>query len=895
MGKREKKTGKGRLDKYYKLAKEQGYRARSAFKLIQLNKRYQFLESARCCIDLCAAPGGWLQVAAKWMPANSLILGVDLVPIKPIPKVITATEDIRTQSCRNWLRSELKDWKADVVLHDGAPNVGTAWVQDAFSQSELVLHSLKLATEMLAPNGVFITKVFRSKDYNSLLYIFNQLFKKVEATKPPSSRNVSAEIFVVCHGYLAPKKIDPKLLDPAYVFKDLELIKKTDDNQVEASSSKLTPNAQNVLKPEKKRRAREGYEEGDYTLYKSTSASQLINAKDPISILGTVNSIKFDPNSPEDQKIFKFKATNNDIRTSLSDLKVLGKGDFKKILKWRASVRELLGIEIKSNQETSCETAVQVEPMDEDQMMKEELLRIKNEKTQENKRERRRVNEKRTRDVQRMQLQMTTPMDIGLENMDGEVFGLQNMDSHDLSSADDMEFDEDDGSDSLIVTDQEIEEAEEAEEELSDNEIKLQSLEAGLDLVYNDYQENQLRKDAKKKAREEARRAKRNQDLDSEWTGCKDQDEISDAEDDGIHSGDDIEVVRRKRANFRQRIDDDDSDSDGEDVTLQAERIMRSRKKNESATNMSPNPKKKLLIDFHEETDASSLAKASAADLWFDQPVFKALGGIDNLINSDSKNPSMSQEEPASGDESVRFDQQEDEAYLGHSADEEKGSEMEIPDAITADSVWDDELPDPDEKNALVIREKGLLTPQAIQLALDLVNRKQTKDQLIDSGFKRDTFFEDKNELPPWFLDDEMRHFREHIPITKEAVKIIRDKMRALNARPIKKIAEAKGRKKLRALRRIEKVQSKANTVNETNDLTEKEKSLEIEKLMNRMHKNPKTKSDVKIVVAKGANRGQKGRPRGIKGRYKMVDSRGKKELRAKKRQERATSKRKRK
>jgi hypothetical protein len=171
---------------------------------------------------------------------------------------------------------------------------------------------------------------------------------------------------------------------------------------------------------------------------------------------------------------------------------------------------------------------------------------------------------------------------------------------------------------------------------------------------------------------------------------------------------------------------------------------------------------------------------------------------------------------------------------------------------------------------AFLYSEKGLLTPQAIQLALDLVNRKKTKDQLIDSGFKRDAFFDDKNELPTWFLDDEMRHFREHVPVTKEAVKILRDKMRALDARPIKKIAEAKGRKKLRTLRRIEKAQSKANTVNETSDLTEKEKSLEITKLMSRMHKTPKTKSDIKIVVAKGANRGQKGRPRGVKGRYKV-------------------------
>lgn len=173
--------------------------------------------------------------------------------------------------------------------------------------------------------------------------------------------------------------------------------------------------------------------------------------------------------------------------------------------------------------------------------------------------------------------------------------------------------------------------------------------------------------------------------------------------------------------------------------------------------------------------------------------------------------------------------------------------------------------------------EQGLITAEAVSLAQALINRQTTRTDLINDGFHRYSL-NSKDDLPSWFLDDEAKHYKSNIPITKEAVDALRAKMRALDARPIKKVAEAKARKKFKAAQMLEKAKKKAEGVAEMSDMTERDKARQIEKLMEKGTKVKKRK-ELKVVVAKGAHKGLKGRPKGVKGRYVMVDSRMKKEV----------------
>lgn len=178
--------------------------------------------------------------------------------------------------------------------------------------------------------------------------------------------------------------------------------------------------------------------------------------------------------------------------------------------------------------------------------------------------------------------------------------------------------------------------------------------------------------------------------------------------------------------------------------------------------------------------------------------------------------------------------------------------------------------------------EIDIITAEAMTLAHELATGKKSSADLLDDAFSKHAFRADRDGLPEWFVEDEGRHDKPHKPITKAAAQAIKEKMRAYNARPIKKVREAKARKKLRAADRLEKLKKKSDILAASEGMTEKEKADSISKMISKAGKKVR-RPPIKVVVARGANKG-KGRPKGVKGRYKMVDSRMKKEIRAMKR-----------
>jgi tRNA (cytidine32/guanosine34-2'-O)-methyltransferase len=215
------KSSKDKRDIYYRKAKEVGYRARSAFKLLQIDEEFHLFDgNVKKVVDLCAAPGSWSQVLSSKLYSTDdpfiegetkpRIIAVDLQEMTPIPGVYCMVGDITSLSTAQAIISYFDD-KADLVVCDGAPDVTGLHDIDEYMQAQLLLSALNITTHILKPDGTFIAKIFRGRDVSLLYSQLRCFFQEVYIAKPKSSRNSSIESFVVCKKYNPPADYIPSM------------------------------------------------------------------------------------------------------------------------------------------------------------------------------------------------------------------------------------------------------------------------------------------------------------------------------------------------------------------------------------------------------------------------------------------------------------------------------------------------------------------------------------------------------------------------------------------------------------------------------------------------------------------------------------------------------------
>jgi AdoMet-dependent rRNA methyltransferase SPB1 len=945
MGKHKSKKGKNRLDKYYHLAKEQGYRSRAAFKLIQLNKKYNFLGSAQVLIDLCAAPGSWLQVAEKFMPVNKMIIGVDLVPIRPIRNVITLTEDITTEKCKHSLKKVLGGLRADVILHDGSPKVGTAWTHDAYTQSELVLMSVKLATDFLRPGGIYVTKVFRSKDYTKLQWVFKKLFHDVEATKPQASRGSSAEIYVVCRGYLSPKKIDPRIFDPREVFREIAV----EPNSAELRKRLLESD------PKKRSRNRMGYEDdAGPLLFKSTSVKQFIEGDDPIAILANHNCLVF----TEDSKQYEMHSlTTEEIKECVKDLKVLGKADFKRLLKWRMKLREEF-LQSKDENEGEDSDAVNVSdnttPLTKEEMEErrdeqiteqlEEMLRehAKRKKKKERKKQRNKEKLLHKLGVSASQLseQVDTAPDETLFSLKhiktGQV--LSNLLQH--SSPDEI-VTEDSSEDDETNTD-EGNSADDCDDDplADDNEKYNQFLDKYFDTMYQNYLQASIaqRKKLTAKLKERMLQKEDAHDLteiyqtshgivqmESDTTNDKNDanpllvtDPIITANKTKLWFKNVTSMLQLDNSTNKKMISalDDELDEELEVQRLTQEYLARKRKRENETdsvlTSESSQPKK-LKVDSEVELSEDNTRLASRRHLTSqsqsqensNSPETASRRAVnDEVPKNQSKNKKRvevhneedtCQNAAATTTHPTEFNSQNDIKKEIQTETERthfelyEGNRREKPNSTVVDSDTESEEfesaadNESDSDDYLDEDEKAEILAVARQMTFDPEKRKR----LLDQRFSKISFNYGP-DAPQWFIDEEREHYRPNLPITKDDILAEKERQKGINVRSIKKVVEAKARKRRKELLKQKKVKEQAKVILNSLEISDREKAKMLQKLLKKNASKVKP-NRIYVVARKFQSLPKK---KGFK--IKLVDPRMKKDTRGLQRaQERKTHKQK--
>jgi 23S rRNA (uridine2552-2'-O)-methyltransferase len=187
---------------YYKKAKQTGYRARSAFKLLQINNKFNIIKKNDLVIDLGAAPGGWSQVAKQIVGENGTVVGIDLSSIKAIEGIVFLQGDMTQEESINRLRKVIGDRKVDVIISDMSPNISGNYSIDQACSVFLCEQALKTVKILLKKNGNFICKIFEGEDLKDILEKIKSMFITIKQFNPPASRKTSSEVYIIAKSFI---------------------------------------------------------------------------------------------------------------------------------------------------------------------------------------------------------------------------------------------------------------------------------------------------------------------------------------------------------------------------------------------------------------------------------------------------------------------------------------------------------------------------------------------------------------------------------------------------------------------------------------------------------------------------------------------------------------------
>jgi 23S rRNA (uridine2552-2'-O)-methyltransferase len=184
-------------DPYVRRAREDGYRARAAYKLLELDEKDRLFSGSRFVVDLGAAPGSWCQVAQRVLGPNGRVIALDILPMDALPDVTFIRGDFRDEDVLVSLEAEMQGQKADLVLSDMAPNLSGIAASDQARSVDLAELALAFARDWLKPSGACVVKVFQGAGFEALLKDFRSAFKTVKIRKPQASRSESREVYLV--------------------------------------------------------------------------------------------------------------------------------------------------------------------------------------------------------------------------------------------------------------------------------------------------------------------------------------------------------------------------------------------------------------------------------------------------------------------------------------------------------------------------------------------------------------------------------------------------------------------------------------------------------------------------------------------------------------------------